>query len=312
MKAKFPLFPEAASSFALQVDALYFFLIAVSVFFTVLIFALVVFFAMRYRRKEGDGDPKQIHGDLRLELTWSLIPLAITMVMFFWGGVVYYKQLTPPEDAETIYGIGKQWMWKFYHPEGRSEINELHVPVGRPTRILLTSEDVLHDLFIPAFRTKRDVLPGRYTQLWFRPTKVGEYHLFCAEYCGTQHSEMGGTVKVLSETDYQAWLSGELNQPQMAEGGEALFQQFACTTCHQDQPFARGPDLYDLYNNTVVLQDGTSVTADEDYIRESILKPKAKMVQGYDPIMPTYAGQMSEEQIVQIIEYIKGLKRDSN
>ncbi len=308
MNSKFPLFPEAASSFAHHVDTLYFFLIALSVFFSVLIFGLVLFFAFRYKRKPNAEDPKPMLGDLRLELTWSIIPLLITMVIFVWGGLLYYHQLTPPANAQEIFGIGKQWMWKFYHPEGRNEINELHVPVGRPTKVILTSEDVLHDLFIPAFRTKMDVLPGRYTQIWFTPTKTGTYHLFCAEYCGTKHADMKGTVTVMSPLEYQGWLNGELGQDRMDKTGKELFKQFACQTCHQDQSLSRGPSLTGVYDSMVLLNNGKTVKADADYLRESILKPKAKIVQGYDAIMPTYKGQISEEQLIQIIEYIKSLK----
>jgi cytochrome c oxidase subunit II len=303
-----PLFPEAASSIAERVDALYFFLLGVSGFFSVLIAGLIVFFAVKFhRRKPGDvGD--SIHGGLLLEVTWTVIPLLITMVIFGWGASVFFAMTHPPDDTLNIYVVGKQWMWKFQHLDGQREINELHVPVGRNIRLIATSEDVIHDVFVPAFRVKADVIPGRYVTLWFRPTKAGRYHLFCAEYCGTKHSGMTGEVVVMEPAEYQAWLSGGVQGGSMADAGQKLFVDLACNTCHRPDAQGRGPVLDGLLGKTVALQGGGTVVADEAYLRESILNPSAKITNGYQPIMPTFQGLVSEEQLLQLIEYVKSLQ----
>jgi cytochrome c oxidase subunit II len=302
-----PLFPEQASTVAGRVDALYFFLLAVSFFFTVLIFTLVFAFAIKYRRRSEDEVPPAIHGSLRLEIFWSVIPLALAMVMFGWGATVYFDMMRPPAEAMEIFVVGKQWMWKIQHPQGPREINELHVPVGVPVKLTMTSEDVIHSFYIPAFRVKMDVLPGRYTTLWFEATKTGEFHLFCAEYCGTQHSGMIGRVVVMEPLDYQNWLAGGPPAESLEQAGERLFTQMQCNTCHFAGPDARGPVLEGVYGSQVRLADGRTVLADQTYLRESILNPAAKIVAGYRPVMPTFAGQLSEEQVLQLIAYIKSL-----
>src|SRR6476661_2464719 len=248
-----PLFPEQASTMAKHVDALYFFIIAVTVFFTLLIVVLVATFAVKYRR-EKHPTAVPIHGNIPLEITWSLIPLAIAMVIFVWGGWLYFKLSTPPAGSMEIYAIGKQWMWKFEHPNGTREINELHVPVGRDIKMIMTSQDVIHSFYVPAFRVKQDVLPGRYTVAWFHPTKAGTYHLFCAEYCGTMHSGMVGSVVVMEPKDYQAWMGGGGNQP-LAVTGEKLFAELGCITCHRADTQGRGPNLVGLYSKPVLLED---------------------------------------------------------
>jgi len=309
LQIRIPIRPEQASSVAGEVDALYFFLTAVTLFFSVLIFSLVFYFAIKYRRRTADERPQPIFGSHSLEIFWSVVPLGLTMVMFFWGAGLYYKIRRPPSGATQLYVVGKQWMWKIQHPEGQREINELHVPVGRPVKLKMTSEDVIHSFYIPAFRIKMDVLPGRYTEMWFTPTKTGEYHLFCAEYCGTKHSAMGGRVVVMDPADYETWLAGAPPGETLEQAGARLFTQFNCHTCHEAGPTSRGPSLHEIFGAQVKLQSGETVNVDEDYLRESIVTPNAKIVAGYASVMPTFQGQLSEEQIVQLIAYIKSLTR---
>jgi cytochrome c oxidase subunit 2 len=250
--------------------------------------------------------PPKVGTNYRLELTWSIIPFLITMVMFWWGARVYYTQYRPPPDTIDIDVIGRQWMWKCQHRStGRREINELHVPTGRAVKLLMTSQDVIHSFYIPAFRVKQDVIPGRFTTLWFQPTKVGEYHLFCAEYCGAQHSGMIGKVVVVEPAKYEAWLAGTTTDEPSAVAGERLFNAFGCATCHGQ----RGPTLAGIWGQRRQLADGTTVIADEAYVRESILHSTDKLVGGFQPIMPSYRGQMSEEQLMQIVAYIKSLSQ---
>jgi cytochrome c oxidase subunit 2 len=305
-----PLFPLRASTIAGGVDALYFYLVAVSVFFSVLIFLTIFFLAVKYRRRRADEVPRPIDGSTSLEIVWSLIPLALAMVMFFWGAGLYFRNSQPPPGALEINVIGKQWMWKLQHAEGRREINELHVPVGRPVRLVMTSQDVIHSFYVPAFRIKQDVLPGRYTTAWFEATRAGEYHLFCAEYCGTQHSGMIGRVVVLEPAQYEEWLAGAPAAESLVAAGERLFQRYGCINCHTPEAGrGRCPVLIGVYGKPVPLASGQIVTADEAYLRESILNPRAKVVAGYSPIMPTFQGQLNEEQLLEIIAYLKSLER---
>ena len=294
-----------------RVDALFYFLIAVSVFFATLIFVLIVVFAIKYRRRNEDDRPQAIPGNLRLEILWTTIPLALTMVMFVWGAKLFFVTYYPPRDALEITVVAKQWMWKVQHPEGQSEINELHIPASRPIKLVMTSQDVIHDFFVPAFRVKKDVLPGRYTTLWFEATKPGSYRLFCAQYCGTQHSGMVGRIIVMEPTEFQTWLSGGAAGISMASAGEKLFQKLGCVTCHLSNDSGRGPSLVGVFGKKVQLEAGRSATADETYIRESILNPQAKVVAGFQPIMPTFKGLISEDGITQIIAYLKSLKREA-
>jgi cytochrome c oxidase subunit 2 len=279
----------------------------VAVFFSLLIAGLIVYFAVRYRRRAPESVGADIHGSLVLEMVWTIIPALITVVIFVWGASVFFAMSRPPDETLNVYVVGKQWMWKFQHLDGQREINELHVPVGRAVKLIMTSEDVIHDVFIPAFRVKADVLPGRYTNIWFQATKPGRYHLFCAEYCGTRHSGMVGEVVVMDPSDYQTWLSGGAPEGSLASGGEQLFQSLACITCHRADSQGRGPVLQGLFGKTVHLQNGEAVTADEAYIRESILQPSAKIVDGFQPIMPTFQGLVTEEQLLQLVEYVKSL-----
>jgi cytochrome c oxidase subunit II len=306
MGSTLQILPEQASSVAGQVDALYFFLIGISAFFSLLIAGLVIFFAVKYRRRsESEPAPEPATGGTALEIVWSVIPLGITMVIFFWGASIFFTINRPPDDATEIHVVAKQWMWKLQHLEGQREINELHIPLGRAVRLKMTSEDVIHSFYVPAFRTKQDVLPGRYTQTWFKPIKAGKYHLFCAEYCGTNHSGMIGWIHVMDPTEYQAWLSGGAGEGTLASRGDKLFQDLACTNCHKNDGSGRGPSLEGLFGKTIEIEGGQKITVDDDYLRESILSPQAKIVAGYQPIMPTFQGLVTEDQLLQLIEYIK-------
>jgi cytochrome c oxidase subunit II len=302
-----PLFPEQASTLAPHTDHLLYYLLAVTVFFSVGIFATIFYFAIRYRRRSDSELPTPIHGVLSLEIVWSVIPFILTMIMFLWGASVFMTASRAPDDALTVYVTAKQWMWKLQHMEGQREINELHIPVGRAVKLTMTSQDVIHSFYVPAFRTKQDVLPGRYTTIWFQPTKPGKYHLFCAEYCGTRHSGMTGWVYVMEPQDYQSWLSGGQPEGSLASSGEKLFQELACVNCHKTDSQGRCPNLVGLFGTTVPLAGGGTVKADEAYIRESILEPNAKVVAGFQPIMPTFQGLVTEEGLVQLIEYVKSL-----
>lgn len=309
MPSSSPLFPEAASTIASRVDALYFFLIGLTVFFSVLIAGLIIYCAIKFRRRSPREIGQKMHAHYVLEATWTVIPLVISMFLFVWASRVYVEMVRPPDETLNIYVVGKQWMWKFQHLDGQREINELHLPVGRDVKIIATSEDVIHDFFVPAFRVKADVIPGRYVTIWFHPTKAGRYRLFCAEYCGTRHSGMTGEVVVMDPPEYQAWLSGGATQQTLSEAGQQLFSDLACITCHRADLKGRGPVLEGVFGSEVTLQSGEKLVADEAYVRESILNPAAKVVAGYQPIMPTFQGQVSEEQLLALVEYVKSLHK---
>ncbi|MBA3949931.1 MAG: cytochrome c oxidase subunit II [Acidobacteria bacterium] len=306
-----PLFPEAASTQAGNVDLLYFAVVAISAFFAVLIAALVITFAVKFRRRSPDEVGAPITGSLALELLWTIIPLMITLSLFVWGAWVFLDMARPPRGSMEIYVVGKQWMWKVQHPDGQREINELHVPVGRNVRLTIGSEDVIHSYYIPAFRQKIDAVPGRLTTMWFNATKPGEYHLFCAEYCGTKHSGMIGRIVVMEPDDFEQWLAGGAGASTSASG-EKLFNDLACVTCHKSDSGGRGPVLNGVPGTMVQLTGGGSVLADDNYLRESIMNPGAKIVAGYQPLMPTFQGLVSEEGLLQLISYIKSLPPASN
>jgi len=304
-----PFIPESASTVSGKVDALYFYLSGVTVFFTLLISGVLIFFVIKYRRRTAFEIPRPIAGSHKLETLWSVIPFIIAMSMFAWGAQVYFENSRPPKNANEVYVVGKQWMWKIQHSTGQREINELHVPVGRKIKLIMTSEDTIHDFFIPAFRIKADVLPGKYTTQWFEATKPGTYHLFCAEYCGMNHSGMIGSVIVMQPADFDNWLSGNASQQSPAVAGQQLFQSLGCVSCHgANGEGGRGPGLVGLFGSKVFLTNNQTLTADEAYIRESIENPSAKIVSGFNPIMPTFQGQVTPEQLIQIMSYIKSLQ----
>ena len=309
--SNFSLLPEQASTVAPQVDLLLYFLLGVSFFFATLIAGMILVFMVRYRRRPGGDHDPNAHGPLWLEAAWTAIPFAITMIMFFWGASLYATIRRPPDDSLVVDVVGKQWMWKLQHMEGRREINELHIPIGRPVRLNMTSEDVIHSFYVPAFRVKQDAVPGRYSSLWFEATKAGEYHLFCAEYCGTLHSGMIGRIVAMEPAAFEAWLAGqqagEANVP-VAVAGENVFRAQGCGTCHRADGSGQGPSLAGAFGKAVKLANGDSLVVDEGYIRESILNPQAKVVEGYKPVMPTYQGLLSEEDVMRLIAYVKSLR----
>src|SRR5919206_531462 len=271
MQSWIPLVPDSASTFSWQVDALYFYLSGVTLFFTLLISAMLIFFTIRYRRRTPYEIPRPVAGSHKLETLWTVIPFAIAMTFFGWGAQLYFEQYKPPQNAMEVYVVGKQWMWKLQHATGQREINELHVPVGRRIKLIMTTEDVIHSFFIPAFRTKADVVPGRYTTLWFEATQPGRYRLFCAEYCGTNHSGMGGWVVAMEPTEFDAWLAGGTGAESAAVAGQRVFQQMGCVSCHgANGEGGKGPPLINVFGSTVECENGPAVKADEDYIRNSI------------------------------------------
>jgi cytochrome c oxidase subunit 2 len=303
----FPFQPDQASTIAKSVDELYFFLTAVTLFFTVLIFSVIFYFMIKYRRRSPDEKPKEIEGSFPLEVLWTAIPTLIVALIFIWSSTLYFQNAEAPKGSLEIFVTGKQWMWKVEHPEGQREINELHVPLGEPVKLTMTSEDVIHDFFIPAFRVKKDVLPGRYTTLWFQATKVGTFHLFCAQYCGAFHAGMIGSIIVQEPDEYERWLAGGTPGESMEQAGAKVFQANGCPTCHLADGTGLAPSLLGVYGQPVKLTTGETVTADDAYVRESILAPAAKIVLGYKPIMPSFQGQLTEEQLNDVIAYIRAL-----
>jgi cytochrome c oxidase subunit II len=306
-----PFMPDEASSVSGPVDALYTFLVLLTFFFTVAIAGLEIYFFVKYRRRSGDEVPQPVQTSLKLEIFWSVIPFLIATFTFVWGASLYYQIYQPPKEGVEIYVTAKQWMWRFQHTDGQREINELHVPVGPRVKLIMASEDVIHSFYVPAFRIKYDVVPGpgRYTLGWFEATRPGRYHLFCAEYCGTNHSAMGGWIHVMEPADFQAWLSGGASEGSLASIGEKLFQQLACNSCHRSDAQGRGPVLERLFGSDVVLDNGQIIRADESYLRESILNSQAKIVAGFQrpSIMPTFQGLVTEEQLLQLVAYVKSI-----
>ena len=301
------LFPESASSVSGAVDLLFLAWVLVAAFFSIGIAAALVLLSVRYRRTRSPR-AVEIEGSTSLELLWSVVPLAIALGFFVWGARVYVDMRTAPEGGLRFNVTGKQWMWKLQHPTGQREINALHVPVDETIVLTMTSEDVIHSFFVPAFRVKADVVPGMYSRLWFRPTKVGRYHLFCAEYCGTEHSEMGGEVVVMERPDYERWLGGQEVAGTPEEAGAALFSKLRCDTCHAAGSTQRGPALAGLFGSERPLAGGGTALFDEAWVRESILEPRKRVSAGYEPLMPTYAGQLTEEELLQLVAYLRALE----
>jgi cytochrome c oxidase subunit 2 len=310
-----PIVPEQASEFAVLYDWHFLAISALTVFFTVLVLALIIFFTLRYREGNKVDRTNPHHEHLQLELAWTFIPLVLAIGIFFWGVWLYANQRVPPANAQEIYIIGKQWMWHAQHMNGVRENNTLHVPVGRPVQLTMISQDVIHAFYIPEFRTQFMVVPGRYTTMYFTPTKPGEFKLLCTMHCGTEHSMMVGKVVALNAPEFDAWLAQGGNMPTtrnltLAQQGEQLFNQIGCANCHGATNSMRAPTLVGLASSTVELADGTTVVADDAYLRESILNPWNKLTRGYDRTMPEYAGTLTEEQVFQLVSYIKSLRTE--
>jgi cytochrome c oxidase subunit 2 len=301
------LFPAEASTIAPWMDALYFFLLGMTLTGLFLVGVLVFGFSIRYR-KEKNPVATQIEGSTLLEATWTIIPLAIFLLTFVWGALLYFRIYDPPANAMNIYVVGKQWMWKAEHPGGQHEINALHVPTGKPIQLTMISQDVFHSFSIPDFRVKREVIPGRYTTVWFNATDPGTYHIFCTQYCGTQHSGMIGEVTVLSPDDYQKWLAQSTSGMSLAQNGERLFASMGCNACHSGNAAARGPNLAGVYGSKLTMTDGSQVLVNDAYLRDAILNPSQHVTAGFAPIMPTYQGQISEDGLIDLVEYIKNLQ----
>jgi cytochrome c oxidase subunit II len=301
------LFPREASTIAPYSDALYFFLLLITVIGLVLVAALIFGFSIRYR-KEKHPVAIQVEGSTLLEATWTIIPLALFMVAWIWGALLYFRIYNPPTNAMNIYVVGKQWMWKAEHPGGQHEINALHVPTGRPVQLTMISQDVFHSFSIPDFRVKREVIPGRYSTVWFQATTPGTYHIFCTQYCGTNHSAMIGEVTVLSPDDYEKWTQESTSGMSLAQNGERLFASMGCNACHSGSAAARGPNLAGVYGSKLQLTNGSEVLVNDAYLRDAILNPSQHITAGYAPIMPTYQGQVSEDGLIDLVEYIKGIQ----
>jgi cytochrome c oxidase subunit II len=307
---RFHLFPPEASSSAQQVDWLYFGLTAMLIFFTALVFLPIIFFAVRYRRGSKADRSNPSSGSNLLETGWTIFPLLVGLGFFSWGAILYYQIERPPSNALQVQVVAKQWMWKLQHAEGKKEINELHVPLDRNISLTMTSQDVIHSFFVPAFRVKQDVVPGRYTTEWFHPTRLGEYHLFCAEYCGTNHSRMIGRIVVMEPTEYQQWLASGESGESIALEGRRLFRERGCSGCHEGSRTIHAPPLEGVYGKQVPLASGEIVTADDQYLRDSILLPGKQISAGYENIMPSFTGHISEAEIMKIIAYLKATSQE--
>jgi cytochrome c oxidase subunit II len=301
------LFPSSASNLAPQVDHIYFALLLLSSMLALGVFAFALIFCVRYRRGSQANRTRPRGGPIRIEITWTVIPLLIFLGIFFWAADVFFGMSRPPSNATEIYVVGKQWMWKVQHPDGRREINELHIPVGQPVKLIMSSQDVIHDFFVPDFRNKQDVLPGRYTTEWFTPTKPGKYHLFCSQYCGTDHSRMVGWVYVMEPAEHAKWLAGRPAPDSLVAQGERAFHNRGCSGCHAPNSTIHAPLLDGIYGKRIALSNSTLVTADDEYLRDSILQPNKQIAAGYQPIMPTFQEQISEEELNAIIAYLKSL-----
>jgi cytochrome c oxidase subunit 2 len=304
----FPVSPPQASNWAAEHDTIFWALTALTTFFSVTVGALAIYFALKYRQGNKVDRSRPVYEDLRMELAWTITPALLGLVMYFFGARLFVQMRTMPKDAENIFVIGKQWMWHVQHANGTRENNTLHVPVGKPIKLTMISQDVIHAFYIPAFRVQYHVVPGRYTHMWFTPTKEGEYHLFCGMYCGTQHSEMGGKVTVMSQAAYAEWLAngGEYGRSEsMAQAGQRLYSKLACNNCHGAEDNLRAPSLANIIGRQRRLQTGETISADEGYLRESILRPWNRLTTGYGPTMPPYEGQISEEDVLSLVAYIK-------
>ncbi|HET9389907.1 MAG TPA: cytochrome c oxidase subunit II [Steroidobacteraceae bacterium] len=293
-----------ASSFAAPVDELFDAMLLLSALVVVAVFTTILWFSVKYRHGSTVDRTLPPRRTLPIELAWTLVPFLLFVAVFAWSISLFAHMSRPPAGTDPIYVVAKQWMWTVQHPGGQREINTLHVSLGQPTRLIMTSQDVIHSFYVPAFRVKQDVLPGRYTQLWFTATQAGTYHLFCAEYCGTDHARMGGSVIVMQAGDYARWLDSHPGAGLAAEGA-ALFHRLGCSGCHDPQSGVHAPTLYDLYGSTVPLSDGTQVRADDRYLHDSIMLPGKQVAAGYAPVMPSYEGRIGEDDVLALIEYLK-------
>ena len=303
----FPIWPEEASSGAREVDQMMIALMVMALFFIVVVAGPIVYFGFKYRRGSPAPRVVKFRKTWVLEIAWTIVPIFIAIGFFVVAASAYFRARHPPSDAMEINVIGKQWMWKFQHPQGKREINQLHLPIGIPVKLVMTSQDVIHSLYIPAFRIKQDVVPGRYTTMWTTPMKLGEYRLYCSQYCGTGHSRMTGAVFVMKKDDYQKWLASGDQSESPAREGARLFRQYGCSGCHAGSRVVRAPSLVGLYGSVVPLQGGTTTTADDQYLRDSILFPGSQIVAGYENVMPSYQGRLSEDALFSLIAYIKSL-----
>lgn len=304
----FPIFPPAASETAEKVDTLFSYMIAVCGLFLVAIAGVMTTFLLKYRRGKPAIRKQRTFSTTPLEITWTIVPLLVFLSFFVWGANIYFTQEHPPADSMTIHVIGKQWMWKIQQPNGAREIDELHVPVGRDVKLVMATEDVIHSFFMPAFRIKQDLVPGRYTTEWFRANTIGNFPLFCAEYCGADHSLMVGRVIVMTPQDYETWLARHRPAEPLVVRGGRLFRTLGCSGCHMGSGVVRAPPLEGLYGKPVPLNNGNVVTANDQYLHDSILYPKRQIAAGYPDVMPSFEGQVSEEQIFDIVAYIKSLE----
>jgi cytochrome c oxidase subunit 2 len=307
--AQFRMLPDTASTVAEEVDGLFLYILAWVIFFTLAIAITVIVFITRYRRRPNTGVPPQVHGGLRLEVVWTVIPTLIALTMFWWGAKVYFDWAEPPPDALPVYVVGRQWMWHLQHAGGQREINQLHVPVGRPVKLTITSQDVVHNFFVPAFRLHHDAIPGRYATVWFEATRTGEFDLFCSEYCGTNHSAMIGKIVVQDRDEHARWLT-ERADTSLATEGRKLFQKLQCVTCHSANARARAPVLENIHLRRVPLHDGKVVVADDDYLRESIRNPNAKIVAGFQrpSIMPPFGPDVVDEtDMIRLLAFLRAL-----
>ena len=307
--AKVIFFPESASTIAPMVDAIFWGLLGISTVMTLGLFVVITFFLIRYREKSDVDRTRSRLSPTYLEVTWTGIPILIFIGLFVWGAVVFARASKPPPDALPIYVVGLQWYWDVQHENGRHEIGDLHVPVGQPVQLIMTSADVIHDYYVPEMRIQRNAMPGKYSVQWFTATKPGKYRIFCNEYCGTKHGEMGGFVYAMAPDEYEDWLGaqGGTGQATLSETGAKLYRQFGCSGCHGANSSVHAPSLAGIYGHPVPLEDGSFVTADEQYLRDSILKPDSQIVAGYKPIMPSYQGQISEQNVIALVAYIKAL-----
>jgi cytochrome c oxidase subunit 2 len=299
------LMPVAASTIAGRTDALFYSLLGVSAFMAVLLTVLAVVFCVRYRRgSKADRRNARDHVN-GLEWTWTIAPLLAFIGLFLWGAYDYSALTRPPDDAMPVFVVAKQWVWTLEHANGKREIDELHVPVGKPVRLLMSSQDVIHSLYVPEFRIKQDVVPGRYTSIWFTVTRPGIYHLLCAEFCGTNHASMGGGIIAMPPEQFARWLAQGKSGPDLIDRGYRLFREHGCAGCHDSRSSVHAPDLDNLFGRRVFLQDGRVVIADETYIHDSIIEPKKDVVAGYAPIMPSFKGQFSETDLMALVQYLK-------